>query len=94
MLSIDIDDFLSLSDVNIIDIRDSSKYNSGHIDGSVNIPYSKLISNPDLYLDKGIKYYIYCDKGITSYSVCKILSRVGYNVISVEGGYKAWLIKK
>lgn len=94
MLSIDIDDFLNLSNVNVIDIRDFQKYNDGHIDDAINIPYSKLISNPGLYLDKGVRYYIYCDRGITSYSVCKILSRVGYDTISVSGGFKAWLTKK
>ena len=93
-LSISVDELKSLSDVNIIDVRDFQKYDDGHIMGSINIPYGKLISNPDLYLDKGVKYYIYCDKGITSYSLCKILFKLGYDIISVSGGYEAWLTKK
>ena len=93
MFSIDIKDFLNLSNINIIDIRDVQKYNSRHIDGAINIPYSKLISNPGFYLSKGVRYYIYCDRGITSYNVCKILSKLGYDVISVDGGYEAWVLK-
>lgn len=94
MFSIDIKDFLKLSNVNIIDIRDVQKYNDSHIRDSINIPYSKLISNPGAYLDKDAKYYIYCQRGITSYNVCKILSKLGYDTVSVDGGYDAWLTKK
>lgn len=85
MSSINIHDFFSFD--NIIDIRDKFKYDLGHIDGAINIPYEKIISNPGDFLDKDKKYYLYCSKGITSSNVCNILSKLGYNVFSISGGY-------
>ncbi len=38
--------------LNIIDIRSIEKYNNNHIDGSINIPFEKLIINPSKYLKR------------------------------------------
>ena len=48
-----------LDNINIIDIRNSLLYNNGHIKGAVNIPFDKLLLNPDKYINKNFKYYIY-----------------------------------
>lgn len=90
--SISVNDFLSLSDVNLIDIRSVEKYNSRHIPGSINIPYDKLISNPSNFLTKGVKYYLYCQHGKTSYNIGMILSKMGYDIVSISGGYEAWIL--
>lgn len=60
--SISIFDFNKLKNINIIDIRSIEKYNDNHIYGAKNIPANKLILNPDKYLMKLDKYYIYCQK--------------------------------
>lgn len=87
-------DFLKLKGkINIIDIRNIEKYNNNHIPNSINIPHEKLIINPDKYLDKEKKYYIYCQKGITSYKTCQILIKQGYNVTNINGGYESWILK-
>ncbi len=92
--SVTVDDFLGFyHNVNIIDIRSNEKYNSNHIDGSINIPYQSLLVDPSRYLDKGEKYYLYCQKGLSSSSVCSILSKLGYNVVNIIGGYESWLLR-
>ena len=73
---IDMFDFLKLSDINIIDLRGSDRYNISHIPGSINIPYNSLIIAPFKFLDKDIKYYLYCESGVTSKSACTILSKM------------------
>lgn len=91
--SINMNEFLNLKEnINIIDIRSKEKYNSRHIPNSINIPSEKLLLNPNQYLNKEEKYYIYCQKGTSSFNVCRILSLLGFNVISINGGYESWLM--
>ena len=92
MNSISVYEFKKLKNINIIDIRSIEKFNSNHIAGSINIPANILILNPDKYLAKMDKYYIYCQKGIQSKKICLILQSKGYNVINLEGGYEAWIL--
>ena len=64
--SISITEFNKLNNINIIDIRSIEKYNFNHINEAINIPINNLIVNPEKYLSKSKKYYIYCQKGIQS----------------------------
>lgn len=73
--------------VNIIDIRDKYQYNIGRIPTATNIPINFLLMNPENYLNKNDKYYIYCEYGTRSAKACSTLTSLGYNVINVEGGY-------
>ena len=52
------------------------------------------IIDPEMYLDKNKKYYIYCQKGLSSFNVVSILNKLGYNLISVDGGYENWIMMK
>lgn len=74
----------------IIDIRDSSLYNLGHIYNARNIQVNKLLNEPEKYLDKSKTYYIYCSFGNRSKKACEILSLLGYDVINVYGGYDSF----
>ena len=91
---ITVEELLKQNNINIIDIRNEQSYNNNHIDGAINIPYNKLIANPNMYLEFGKKYYIYCQKGLTSKKVCNFLLSRGFNVINIIGGYEEWIIKK
>ena len=77
--------------VNIIDLRDSINYNIGHIPTSRNINYLDLIINPNNYISKDSKYYLYCTYGYNSAKTCLSLSKRGFNVINVIGGYNSYL---
>ena len=92
--NISIEEILEMKPTNIIDIRSNEKYNNNHIDNAINIPFEKLILNPEKYLDKNKKYFIYCQKGITSKKACMILSNKGYKIVNINGGYEEWIIKK
>lgn len=77
----------------IIDIRDNYQFNLGSIPTSINIPMNFLITNPDSYLTKNNTYYIYCEYGSRSRTVCEILSKKGYNVINILGGFSEYKLK-
>ena len=79
---------------NIIDIRSIEKYNNNHIEGSINIPFEKLITNPNKYLKRNEIYYIYCQRGVQSRKTCQILKNQGFRVVNIKGGYEAWILEQ
>lgn len=92
--NININELLNLKGINIIDIRSTEKYNQNHIPNSINIPQEKIITQPNKYLEKEKRYYIYCQKGMSSYSVCKILTKLGYKVTNINGGYESYIMNQ
>lgn len=92
--SITITDLLQYNGLNIIDIRSEQSYNNNHIPGAINIPFEKLIVNPEKYLSRDKKYFIYCQRGITSPRTCQILINKGYKTVDIIGGYEEWIMKK
>lgn len=91
-MSINVTDFMNLSNINVIDVRSVEKFNSSHIPGSINVPSDKLLLNPYNYINKNAKYYLYCQHGLTSRNVCNILSKLGFNVVNIDGGFEEWLL--
>ena len=79
-----------IEQVDLIDIRTIAKYNDNHIPGAINIQMEDLMINPSKYILKNKRYYIYCQKGLASTN----LSKLGYDVVSVSGGYEGWLLEK
>ena len=92
--SISVNQLKNMNNINLIDIRSVEKYNNRHILNAINIPMEKLLINPDKYLNKQIRYYIYCQKGIQSRKLCQILKNMGFNVINLTGGYEAWVLNE
>lgn len=86
MNTISIEELKKLNNVNIVDIRDSNKYQIKHLENAINLTFNNLLLNTDKYLDKNKCYYIYCYTGKISSNLCNILRKNGYNVISVIGG--------
>lgn len=83
-----------IEQVNLIDIRTIAKYNDNHIPGAINIQMEDLMINPSKYISKNKRYYIYCQKGLASTNLVSILLKLGYDVVSVSGGYEGWLLEK
>lgn len=66
-------------------IKKSGYHNDGIlIDLDVSYePYDNLLLNHNKYLNKNIKYYIYCKKGFKSKKVAAVLEAYGYDVTLV-----------
>lgn len=96
-MSIRMEEFLKRyknGNLNLIDIRDKYKYEYSHIEGAINIPSNYLITNPENYLDKAKRYYLYCYNGHISNDVSNELNYLGYNTVSILGGYNYYLLIK
>ena len=72
----------NISATTIIDVRTSSEWNSGHLDGAINIEWQNILSlSKDI--SKNEKIYLYCRSGNRSGKATKILLDNGYqNVIN------------
>ncbi len=76
----------------LLDIRDAVSYQYGTISGAVSFPEDELYAaavKGDL--DKAGRYLLFCMKGEASLRAAEGLSGMGYQAVSLEGGYGAWL---
>ncbi len=82
---------LSADSYTIIDIRDPSAFEYGHMDGAVNIPQNDILSAE---LPKNKKLIICCKSGIISGEIADQLCDMGFDACDLEGGYVEWLREK
>lgn len=72
----------------IIDVRTLDEYNSGHIEGAINIPVDNIDS---INYDKNAIIILYCASGMRSTKAASILVDAGYtNVHNLDGGLINW----
>ena len=75
--------------INILDVRKASEYNSEHVIDAINAPLD-YINDSMLLVDKNETYYVHCASGYRSMVFISILQARGYrNLIDVAGGFKA-----
>jgi rhodanese-related sulfurtransferase len=76
----------------LLDVREPDEFKEWNIDGSVNIPLSKLTSSKESLNDipKVKKIITFCSYGNRSTVAKYLLERYGYNVSPLEGGLKSW----
>lgn len=74
----------------IIDIREPYETSSGTIKGAKKVPMNTLLQNPEKYLNKDNEYHIMCQSGMRSFKASKSLSKLGYNVVNVAGGFGSY----
>ena len=77
----------------LIDIRDSTAFELGHIDGAVNIPQNEFEEKKSTFpKDKDI--IVCCKSGIISRDFADELCDEGYSAANLAGGYVQWLAEK
>ena len=88
---ISLEDFIALdkSSVTLVDLREPDELLISAIDGAVNAPFSGFPGNlDDIPTDKPV--VVFCNHGTFSEEVAEILADRGYDVSSLNGGYKAY----
>lgn len=77
----------------LVDVREESEYKAGHIPDATWL--GKGIIERDIehrIPDKDTEIWLYCGGGYRSVLAANNIQRMGYtNVISVDGGFRAWL---
>ncbi|WP_158963371.1 rhodanese-like domain-containing protein [Myroides fluvii] len=81
--------------VQLIDVRTAKEYKEGTILNASNIDFlddnfSKNIEQ----LNKKQPVYIFCQSGKRSAAAAKKMQEAGFEVVELDGGYKAWKAEK
>lgn len=94
---IDIQEFksyLGKDNVQVVDVRGESEFNSAHVPGAEHVFLGTLPQNLDK-ISKEKQVVIYCQAGDRSAIAYSLLSKNGFNnVKNYSGGMKEWLGKK
>lgn len=80
----------------VIDVRDYTDFNKGHIESATNIPLDKLKDQvQSLAIVKDQPIIVACQNAARATSACKILTTEGFNqVFCLTGGMDAWTESK
>jgi rhodanese-related sulfurtransferase len=77
----------------LVDVREESEYRAGHIPEAIWM--GKGIIERDIesrITEKNSEIWLYCGGGYRSVLAADNIQKMGYtNVISVDGGFRAWL---
>ena len=74
----------------VIDVREHSEWQDGHIDSADSVPFYKLRAVSER-LDRSRCYAVICAGGIRSMIAASVLQAEGFtSVLNVEGGMDAW----
>ena len=77
----------------LVDVREDREFTAGHADGAIHL--GKGIIERDIEAaipDRDARLVLYCGGGYRSALVADTLQKMGYtNVISLDGGWKAWV---
>lgn len=91
---ISIDEFktyVGKEDVQIVDVRGASEFETAHIKGAINIFVGTLEDNLDK-ISKDKLIVVHCQSGTRSTIACSILAKNGFqNIKDYSGGMKEWM---
>jgi len=75
----------------ILDVREQSEFDEGHIPGAILIPYTEIENKAEeMLLDKDMQILVYCRSGRRSKIAAESLAKLGYTNIKEFGGIIDW----
>ncbi|MBC7696237.1 MAG: MBL fold metallo-hydrolase [Burkholderiales bacterium] len=81
---------LADEDLQIIDVRNATEFNAGHIDGAKHVFVGTILNNLDK-ISKDKKVVIHCQSGARAAIAYSLLAKEGYkNVLNYSGGMNEW----
>ena len=82
----------SASGALLVDVRESTEWQEGHIVGAVHVPRGHLESRIEAAApDRQRPLVLYCASGVRSLFAARQLEELGYtDVVSLTGGFQAW----
>ncbi len=72
-----------------IDVRTPAEFDTGHLDGAINIPHTEIAERISAVVqEKNRPIKLYCRSGHRSGIAQKVLAELGYTNLTNEGGYE------
>ena len=82
-----LEEFRSMSNALLVDVRNPAEYNGGHIPGSINFAMSRVLKEAEEeFPDKAQPLFVYCQSGARSARAGKLLELLGYEQVIDLGG--------
>ena len=75
----------------LIDVRNPSEYDGGHIPGSINFAMSRVLREAEAeFPDTSQPLFVYCQSGARSARAGKLLELLGYESVTDLGGIASY----
>ena len=86
-----LEEMKSVPNALLVDVRNPSEYDGGHIPGSCNFALSRILQEAEeAFPDKAQPLYIYCQSGARSARAGKLLDLLGYESVTDLGGIASY----
>ena len=86
-MNIGLEEFRATPNALLVDVRNPSEYNAGHIPGSMNFALSRILQEAEeAFPDKSQPLFVYCQSGARSARSGKLLDLMGYESVTDLGG--------
>ncbi len=72
----------------LLDVRNRSEYDEGHVKGAINVSYTRMRERTD-ELPADARYYVYCASGRRAALASSFLQAQGYRVVLINGSGEA-----
>ena len=78
-----VEEWRTMEDAILIDVREANEFHAGHIPGAINVPLSgiEMISIP-----KYRQVFVYCLRGTRSRQAARKMKKMGYTKVKSIGG--------
>ena len=79
-------------EVAVVDVRTADEYAAGHLPWASNVDWylKDFLGRIESAYQKGASIAVYCRSGRRSAEAAAVLSKAGYQVCNLKGGYLAW----
>ena len=75
----------------VLDVREQSEFDEGHIEGAILIPYTEIEKKAEQMMpDKNAQILVYCRSGRRSKLASESLVKLGYTNVKEFGGIIDW----
>jgi len=74
----------------LVDVRSPEEFDTGHIEGAINIPVGELPQRLTELGDKDEPIVLYCRSGARSARALSLLQRQGFTAVSNLGAMSRW----
>ena len=86
-----LEEFRATPNALLVDVRNPSEYDGGHIPGSMNFAMSRILKEvEEAFPDKSQPLFVYCQSGARSGRAGKLLELLGYESVTDLGGIASY----
>jgi rhodanese-related sulfurtransferase len=84
-------ELMTHEDLDLVDVRESGEWSSGHVPGARHVPLARLRGSPKSELPRDGVIFV-CAAGVRSETAARLASSLGFGrVYNLTGGTRGWV---